>query len=127
MTLRVIRTQREIDEIPQLRASGSLFNVLARKYIRGGGIIVGSYAEVIESQISVPAEAPTDGFVVLAYDGNEPSLWSVDFIHRPTDIANICLLGVRYRKDLAAYAHHGPMGFAQGWSKYKAACRGVAV
>ncbi len=125
MALRVIRTQREIDELaPQVSSA------LARKYLRGGGIITGSYAEVCESQVSVPAEAPTDGFVVIALDGNEPALWAVDFIHRPInpkEQEGKCVLGVRYTIKLASYAHYGPMKFTQGWSKYKAACRGEAV
>jgi hypothetical protein len=113
MHMRLIRTATELE-----REGVSLF--LLKKY--PAGIAVGTYSDVIENTVTVIDESARDGLVILAYCRDEPVLISAEIIERPAYQYERCLVGGKYPIKLAAYAHHGPMRFLQGWEKYRDAC-----
>ena len=114
--MRLIRTAKELE-----KEGVSLF--LLKKY--PAGIAVGTYSDVIDATVTVIDESARDGLVILAYCRDEPVLISAEIIERPKHHYERCLVGGKYPIKLAAYAHHGPMRFLQGWERYRDACGAV--
>lgn len=113
MNMRLLRTQEELEK------EGIPLHYL-RRY--PAGIAVGTYADFVQSTISVVDEAH-HGTVIVAYKDNIPHLIGAEVIRRPKRMDQAVVVGGRYPLNIASYAHYGPQRFMQGWEAYKAACR----
>ena len=113
MNMRLLRTQEELEK------EGFPLHYL-RRY--PAGIAIGTYADFVESTISVVDEAH-HGTVIVAYSDGLPCLIGAEVLHRPKRLDGTVIVGGKWPINIASYAHYGPQRFMQGWETYKRACR----